>query len=209
MRQEFRHFPGSILMPLGSTTIFSHLKCARITLPETIVPENWWLEVASWISLSGWPIFRRYVSFREGNQRVQYMCCSSLFNLTKRGSNQIDDIDDRPISTSKLSQSTRVGKPHGCFPKIVGFPPKSSTLIGFSIINHPFWGTTIFGNTHIFLMVLVRSLGSTPPGFQWQIKVSVGISGRLKMIHVILLVTSKSASMLGGVNPRVNAKEET
>ena len=26
---------------------------------------------------------------------------------------------------------------------------KSSILIGFSIINHPFWGTTIFGNTHV------------------------------------------------------------
>ena len=29
--------------------------------------------------------------------------------------------------------------------------PKSSNLIGFSIINHPCWGTTIFGNTHIAL----------------------------------------------------------
>ena len=27
--------------------------------------------------------------------------------------------------------------------------PKSSILIGFSIINHPFWGTTILGNPHI------------------------------------------------------------
>ncbi len=27
--------------------------------------------------------------------------------------------------------------------------PKSSILIGFSIINHPFWGTLIFGNTHM------------------------------------------------------------
>ena len=27
--------------------------------------------------------------------------------------------------------------------------PKSSILIGFSIIDHPFWGTSIFGNTHI------------------------------------------------------------
>ena len=27
--------------------------------------------------------------------------------------------------------------------------PKSSILIGFSLINHPFWGTIIFGNTHI------------------------------------------------------------
>ena len=30
-----------------------------------------------------------------------------------------------------------------------GGTPRSSILIGFSIINHPFWGTTIFGNTHI------------------------------------------------------------
>ena len=27
--------------------------------------------------------------------------------------------------------------------------PKSSILIGFSIINHPFWGTLIFGNTYV------------------------------------------------------------
>ncbi len=27
--------------------------------------------------------------------------------------------------------------------------PKSSILIGFSIINHPFWGTPILGNIHI------------------------------------------------------------
>ena len=28
--------------------------------------------------------------------------------------------------------------------------PKSSILIGFSLINHPFWGTSILGNTHIW-----------------------------------------------------------
>ena len=27
--------------------------------------------------------------------------------------------------------------------------PKSSMFIGFSIVNHPFWGIPIFGNTHI------------------------------------------------------------
>ena len=27
--------------------------------------------------------------------------------------------------------------------------PKSSILIGFSIMNHPFWGIPIFGNVHI------------------------------------------------------------
>ena len=36
------------------------------------------------------------------------------------------------------------------FPKIVGYPPKSSILIGvFHDFHHPFWNTTIFGNTHI------------------------------------------------------------
>jgi len=37
----------------------------------------------------------------------------------------------------------------GCFQKIVVITPKSSIFIGFSIINHPFWGIPIFGNTHI------------------------------------------------------------
>ncbi len=32
----------------------------------------------------------------------------------------------------------------GVEPKIGGKPPKSSILIGFFIINHPFWGTPIF-----------------------------------------------------------------
>ena len=39
------------------------------------------------------------------------------------------------------------------FPKIVGFPPKSSILRRFSIINHAFWGTPIFGNTHIYIYI--------------------------------------------------------
>jgi len=37
--------------------------------------------------------------------------------------------------------------------KIGVHTPKSSILIGLSIINHPFWGTTILdilGNTHMF-----------------------------------------------------------
>ena len=30
--------------------------------------------------------------------------------------------------------------------------PKSSILMGFSIINHPFWGTPIFGNINIYFL---------------------------------------------------------
>ena len=51
--------------------------------------------------------------------------------------------------------------------------PKSSILIGFSIINHPFWGTPVFGNTQIIEDQLVggwtnpfekyaRQIGSSP-----------------------------------------------
>ena len=37
--------------------------------------------------------------------------------------------------------------------------PKSSILIGFSIINHPFWCTPIFGNIHILTrMVASRTI---------------------------------------------------
>ena len=31
--------------------------------------------------------------------------------------------------------------------------PKSSIFIGISIINHPFWGIPIFGNTHLMKIV--------------------------------------------------------
>ena len=31
--------------------------------------------------------------------------------------------------------------------------PKSSILIRFSIVNHPFWGNPIFGNTHIYIYI--------------------------------------------------------
>ena len=39
--------------------------------------------------------------------------------------------------------------------------PKSSILIGFSIINHPFWGTPIVGNTH---RVYLSNLSNYPLG---------------------------------------------
>ena len=33
--------------------------------------------------------------------------------------------------------------------------PKSSILIGFSLLNRRFWGTTIFGNTHIYIYTYI------------------------------------------------------
>ena len=39
--------------------------------------------------------------------------------------------------------------------------PKSSILIGFSIINHPFWGTPIVGNTHVDWQDSFRNIRDT------------------------------------------------
>ena len=57
------------------------------------------------------------------------------------------------------------------FPKIVG-TPKSSILIGFSIINHPFWGTPIFGNTHIYIYhicIYLHLMVGFPSGWRWKL----------------------------------------
>ena len=50
------------------------------------------------------------------------------------------------------------GYTYGCFQKY-GYPQIIPILIGFSIINHPFWDTPIFGNIHIsFFTNFQRSL---------------------------------------------------
>ena len=36
--------------------------------------------------------------------------------------------------------------------------PKSSILIGFSIVNRPFWGIPIFGNTHIHMYIYIHRI---------------------------------------------------
>ena len=41
--------------------------------------------------------------------------------------------------------------------------PKSSISIGFSIINHSFWGTPIFGNPHLVLYHICEKKAGPPP----------------------------------------------
>ena len=45
--------------------------------------------------------------------------------------------------------------PKCVFPKIVGFPPKSSILIAFYITNPPFWGVSLF-------LKAPKSVGKSP-----------------------------------------------
>ena len=51
--------------------------------------------------------------------------------------------------------------------------PKSSILIRFSIINHPFWGTPIFGNTHTHLFLEVFFVA----GF-WKTSVAINFNSQ-------------------------------
>ena len=103
--------------------------------------------------LLGWPIFRgkllvlgRVLAFSSGLSLEHW----KLFLYTSIG-------PPRKIAIMSMSASETpycrfdpqkayldVSKNNGI--------PKSSILIGFSLINHPFWGTPIFGNTHISLI---------------------------------------------------------
>ncbi len=58
-------------------------------------------------------------------------------------------LDNLSICLARLRQSILFQK-HMGVSKNNG-TPKSSILIEFSTINDPFWGTPIFGNTHIIL----------------------------------------------------------
>ena len=49
----------------------------------------------------------------------------------------------------------------GGLPKIWENPQIIHLFIGFSIINHPFWDTPIFGNTHIYLTNATKTSSKT------------------------------------------------
>ena len=57
-------------------------------------------------------------------------------------------VDPRPYNPRPHKGNSPERLSMWMFPKMV-VTPKSSILIGISSINHPFWGTTIFGNTHV------------------------------------------------------------
>ncbi len=68
--------------------------------------------------------------------------------------------------------------------------PKSSILRRFSSINHPFWGTPIFGNTHIEVLPSLKLTFSPLKIDGWKMKFLLGwriframlVSGRVYMV---------------------------
>ena len=83
------------------------------------------------------------------------MCVWKRGGCPARGTHCLSSF--RPIGDvsklNTLSQYMGVSKNNGT--------PKSSILIGFSIINHPFWGTPIFGNPH---MICIDDIFCAPTG---------------------------------------------
>ncbi len=91
--------------------------------------------------------------------------------------------------------------------------PKSSILIGFSIINQPFWGTPIFGNIHMIIFGVCLLLQFVPH-VHYERKItcistsisitSVGWRGRMsvsKRIHIVNLGHVRQNPPVGMVNP--------
>ena len=73
---------------------------------------------------------------------------------------QVRKYEDKSMDLKRVEALKTIPK-IWVFPKIRG-TPKSSILIGFSIVNHPFWGTPIFGNTHITFPQKKKTLKEIP-----------------------------------------------
>ena len=95
---------------------------------------------------------------------------------------------------STYTRSTILKKAGSVFQYMVvslnGGTPKSSIVIGVSIINHPFWGTTILGNPHIsishpicFKTLFVSTPKKIHPSAHTTSKVPLRDPGRLPKVH--------------------------
>ena len=115
---------------------------------------------------------------------VKFLPFGSFFGWKSTNFTHLEDPDIGLVQTRLWTQTFQGGY---CVYQILTPPkinmdvsensgtPKSSILIGFSIINHPFWGTPIFGNIHIGLglgLVIICSFVQTrlwntniPPGY--------------------------------------------
>ena len=122
-------------------TCFAEASCFQRCLVEESSP--WCVSVLACKCYNSW---LEWISAKV-ERRSMWHCLTWVFH------------EDFPF-VEILSETKAIGLHKGCWwllPFTWGHmgvsensgTPKSSILIGFSIINHPFWGTPIFGNTHI------------------------------------------------------------
>ena len=107
-------------------------ECALTSTPATCLASCWWSFINLLLKYGWLHVCDYYEVLKEGTQNLQSWLPKALKCL------KFEDFVTFPWSTL-----------NGCFLK--WWYPKSSILIGMSIINHPFWGTPIFGNTQINL----------------------------------------------------------
>ena len=92
----------------------------------------------------------------------------------------------------------------------IGVPPNHPILIRFSIINHPFWGTPIFGNTHIWCVDLTtkteklgkfpaKSIQSSQPS-DVQICVNTGLKTWFRRTHIRALMILNESTFVSSIS---------
>ena len=89
------------------------------------------------------PPFHQHLDKLHGRNLMQEIAQFNTYSIWKK-KHFVGWYD--VLSLGKISENS--GARYMGVSKNMG-TPKSSILMGFSIINHPFWGTPIFGNTHI------------------------------------------------------------
>ncbi len=123
------HIPHRSLTSICVKSFSEISKCSRL-LVTSRCPSNG----------SGRPKVRKRKWFRASFEQI----FSSHVIDTDTYHTKMDDLQScvhvKRQGTQKKRHYWGVSKNRGT--------PKSSILIGFSIINHPFWDTRIFGNTH-------------------------------------------------------------
>ncbi len=149
--------PFIIISLFSFLILFTHrIFCVNLEFSETNTQHKWYLAGTGRILVSSQiNIFATCKCYNYGQQIHPDMHHS--FSHQPRWLRVVWSVD--PI----LTQAFRIMK-WNCSNIIFCFQymgvsknrgtPKSSILIGFSIINHPFWDTMgypIFGNTHIFI----------------------------------------------------------
>ena len=113
----------------------------------TSVDENVWDQLRYMIYV---PKFKKSQSIYHINWWKKNSSMKSSIDSVLRGFTEpYTNVQQKKIEASKIrSHGSWILRNTWVFPKI-GVPPNHPLKIGFSLINHPFCSTHIFGNTHM------------------------------------------------------------
>ena len=144
-------------------------------LPQlsNLSPNNrWYLHIGRFFPGSVDPTLYKCLPPKNGyhvvDGAITFLALRWIFYLQKRNIYSILFfgflwlVSQRKKHQKKMSQNMAVSENRAT--------PKSSIFIGFSIINHPFWGTPICGNTHIPNIKKITPSPSVPCLYHWTLR---------------------------------------